>query len=346
MVTLQIVLTGASGFLGQHLLSHWMKDGGPQASSSSSPSSPASKIKIFALYNRLDSFPESVQAHKCAENVQVTTKSVDLTDAISMKQLENLLLEVDDTSNRTIVIHTAAISSPRLCQQDTQKARAVNIPTHFFETVSNYPLIALSTDQVYDGKQPSGSLYKETEQDALQPANAYGQTKLDMEKYLKHHRSDQGPSLFLLRSSIILGPPAPFGGAHTTFFDFCQTQGSKQEATSFFTNEYRSVVSAKYVAQVIDDIILQVCYERRDDNKKLPIVYNMGGSVKVNRWDMAQAVFQHFGYDQKLLQKAEQTSSDSPLNISMDCSLLPQMKFGPSQHEPITLEGMVNYVFL
>jgi dTDP-4-dehydrorhamnose reductase len=344
MGTLHIVVTGASGFLGQHLLSHWMKDGGPQALSSSS--SPAKKIKILALYNRLNGFPESLQVHRCDENVQVTAKSVDLTDATSMKQLENTLLTFDDCCSRTIVIHTAAMSSPRLCQQDPETARAINIPTHFFELVSKYPLIALSTDQVYDGKQQPGSLYNETEQDALKPTNAYGQSKLDMENYLKQHRDNQGPSLFLLRSSIILGPPAPFGGAHTTFLDFCQTQGANQEGTYFFTNEYRSVVSVKYALQVIDDMIVQICYGSRDDIRKLPTVYNMGGSVRVNRWDMAQAVFEHFGYDQKLLWKAEQTSPDSPLDISMDSSLLVEMKFGPSQHEPHTLEGMVKYVFL
>lgn len=344
METLQIVLTGASGFLGQHLLSHWMKDGGPKAPSSSTAQTDA--IKILALYNRLDSFSQSVQVHECAENVEVTAKSVDLTDAASMKQLEKTLRTLDDSSSRTVVVHTAAMSSPRLCQQDPEKSRAINIPKHFFELVSKYPLIALSTDQVYDGKQPPGSLYKETERDALKPTNAYGQSKLDMENYLKQIRDIEGPSLFLLRSSIILGPPAPFGGAHTTFFDFCQTQGAKQEPTSFFTNEYRTVVSAKYVVQVIDDIILQACYGSRDSDQELPMVYNMGGPFRVNRWDMAQAVFEHFGYDQKLILKAEQTSSDSPLDISMDSSLLAQMKYGPSQHEPNTLQGMVKYVFM
>jgi dTDP-4-dehydrorhamnose reductase len=348
MESLHIIVTGASGFLGQHLLSHWMKDGGPQASSSSSSSpSTLASIKILALYNRLEGFPESVQAHPCAENVQVTTKSIDLTDTASMKQLGNTLLTADTAnSSTTFVIHTAAMSSPRLCQQDPERARAINIPTQFFESVSKYPLIALSTDQVYDGKQKPGSLYQETEQEALKPANAYGQSKLDMENYLMQCRDNQGPPLFLLRSSIILGPPAPFGGAHTTFFDFCQTQGAKQEGTYFFTNEYRTVVSVKYAVQVIDDIILKIFHGSRDDNEKLPMVYNMGGSARVNRWDMAQAVFEHFEYDQKLIWKAEQTSSDSPLDISMDSSLLAQMKFGPSQHDPSTLEKVVKYVFL
>jgi dTDP-4-dehydrorhamnose reductase len=324
-----------------------MKEGGPKASSSTDDDgSLPDQVNILALYNRLEGFPESVQATACSENVKVTVKSIDLTDAEAMKDLGTSLQ--DDTITATVVVHTAAMSSPRLCQQDPDKARAINVPTHFFEAVANYPMIALSTDQVYDGKQTSGSLslYKESEQDALKPANAYGQSKLDMEQYLIQQRREHGSvPLFLLRSSIILGPPAPFGGAHSTFFDFCQSQGAKQEATTFFTNEYRTVVSTKYVVQVIVDMILY-CMARPDVNaNSKPPVYNMGGPFRVNRWDMAKAVFDHFQYDPKLVLEAEQTSSESPLDISMDSSLLQQMGFGGSQHEPGTLEGLVKYVF-
>lgn len=358
MKTLQIVLTGASGFLGQHLLSHWMKDGGPQPSreksddgngSSESSSSPMTKLKVVALYNRLEGFPASVDGTECAKNVEVTVHSIDLTDAAAMKGLGETLSKGDEETT-TVVVHTAAMSSPRLCQEDPAKARAINIPTNFFAAVANYPMIALSTDQVYDGKQISGSLYLETEQDALRPANAYGQSKLEMEQYLMQQRrlsaTADSPPLFLLRSSIILGPPAPFGGAHSTFFDFCQSQGVKGEATTYFTNEYRTVVSAEYVVQVIDGMILHSFAELvAVSGETVPMVYNMGGPFRVNRWDMATAVFQHFGYDQSLVLKAEQTSPNSPLDISMDSSLLKQKNFGGTQHEPDSLEGLVKYTF-
>ncbi|KAG7343343.1 dTDP-4-dehydrorhamnose reductase [Nitzschia inconspicua] len=357
--SLQIVLTGASGYLGQHLLSHWMKDGGPKSessflSSSNEDVSSPDKIKILALYNRLEGFPTSVKELKGSKNVEVTVQSIDLTDVEAMNELGKSIFQVDEsstTTTTTVVVHTAAMSSPRVCQEDPNKANAINVPVHFFNAVSNCPMIALSTDQVYDGKQtPAGSLYKESDRNAVQPANAYGQSKLNMEEYLIEQRhNDNSPPLFLLRSSIILGPPAPFGGAHSTFFDFCQSQGAKGEATAFFTNEYRTVVSVQYVIQVIDDMILYSFATNTaagaPHEEKMPMVYNMGGPFRVNRWDMAKAVFDHFGYESHLLQESEQTSPYSPLDISMDSTLLKQKKFGGPQHEPDSLEGLVKYVF-
>ena len=52
------------------------------------------------------------------------------------------------------------------------------------------------------------------------------------------------------------------------------------------------------------------------------MVYNLGGPVRVNRMELAGAVFDKFGYDRSLLLNAEQTSPLSPLDISMDSSLL------------------------
>jgi hypothetical protein len=86
------------------------------------------------------------------------------------------------------------------------------------------------------------------------------------------------------------------------------------------------------------------------------VVYNMGGPVRVNRMELAGAVFDKFGYDRSLLVKAEQTSPMSPLDISMDSSLLFEEgilrkeyndteKDHPHEDSETYLKNLVDYVF-
>lgn len=74
-----------------------------------------------------------------------------------------------------------------------------------------------------------------------------------------------------------------------------------------------------------------------------PVVLNMGGPNRVHRLAMARAVFHHFGYNHALLQGGEQTSPITPLDISMDISLLKENRIGGNNDE--TLAEMVQYTF-
>jgi dTDP-4-dehydrorhamnose reductase len=301
---------------------------------------------ITALYHQLPGFPEAVEKKASASKVKVTVRSCNLTDFDNNRSFFD-----DDKPAVDLCIHTAALSSPRACEADPEKANAINIPKSFFETLSNVPIIALSTDQVYDGTLMNNDrLYKE-DVDTPNPLNVYGQTKLDMETYLK----EQHPSKAIcLRSSIMLGRKAPLANeAHDTFLHFCASRD--QQETTFFTNEYRSVVSVPHVCQVVNALATTLLM---DDNSstiattatnKGFAVYNMGGPNRVHRYDMAEAVFAHFGYDPKYLVKAQQTVPTSPLDISMDSSKLQELLFTGGmmvqEQTATTLQALVEYTF-
>lgn len=397
-VTVHLILTGASGYLGQHLLSHWIEFG---VLPPSSPSPDVDiKFKISALYHKSESFPKALlefrqkipQQHPGISEIVV--RSIDLTDPSDIESLvqavsssSSVPSQVDDgseeagssSSTATIIVHAAALSSPRVCQENPEVARAINVPTKFFDaflgssftsnTKTTTSILALSTDQVYDGRQEAGSYYKENEEDGLNPINVYGQTKLELERYLLQQQQQQQQSssssssgtlrnsLVTLRSSIILGPKAPIdpGCAHGTFLDFCQSRGQAREATTFFTNEYRSVVRVDRVIQTIGGFVSRIVTAKRPRSSS-SVVYNMGGPVRVNRMELAGAVFDRFGYDRSLLLKAEQTSPMSPLDISMDSSLLFEEgilrkedndteKDRPRQDSETYLKDLVDYVF-
>ena len=169
------------------------------------------------------------------------------------------------------------------------------------------------------------------ETDVATPCNTYARSKLEMENYLLEKKKDNGHlSVALLRSSIILGPRAPFLSAHDTFLHFCESRGKDPKETTFYTDERRSVVSVFDVVDTIKWFVANISATRTESTCPSPSqnvdgVYNMGGPDSISRYDMAAAVFDHFGYDKnKFLIAAEkknqpqQAGVASPLDITMN----------------------------
>jgi len=341
-MTKRILLTGASGYLGQHLLYYWMQHAPLEDYD----------YKITALYHRSEKFAQAVQTFSCRSGVTVDVKPCDLT---SWDDLLESTIKVDDFD---ICIHAAALSSPQACQADPNMAHAMNIPTKFFDRMVKIPMIALSTDQVYDGtKDTLQSGYYLEDEDEPRPLNVYAITKLEMEEALrtttkatptatttqKGEKQRVAPTI-ILRSSIMLGPQPPLCPAHKTFLHFCKSRN--HEPTTLFVNEYRTVVSVKHVCRVIDWWMVHLTQPQFQTTTNVSPqyqIYNLGGSIRVNRYDMAEAVFSHFGYDTQCLEPVLQTSPTSPLDISMDSRKLQNVT--SIVHNPETLSGLVQDTF-
>ena len=356
MITKRIVLTGASGYLGQHFLHSLI----------TTPPPDGQRIDVIALYNRLEGFEASVHAlsSSCAEGVTVCVESLDLTNTEKVKEWKAATLlrqkeqEGPAKGCADICLHVAAMSSPRACQASPEQAMAVNIPKAFFRAMKGVPIVALSTDQVYDGTGvvvspelgvdgyyvEDGS--KGVNFDTNPPANVYGKTKLKMERYLQEHHAD----LFIaLRSSIIIGPKAPIDGSHVhdTFLHFVQSR--KEQETTYFDNEYRTVLSVSHVIATLNWMIQNFSLRADADAdgssslKQYSGIYNLGGKCRANRVDLARAVFDHFGFDKKYVVATKQTSPTSPLDISMDSRKLHQLTGFEAQ--PNTLKELVQLTF-
>ena len=323
--TIDILVTGASGYLGQHMLDHWMKTG---------PIDTKHFYRVTALYNSSTSFANAIaeKASRCHPNVQIIAEKYSLQESVT--DGNNL---GDDAWD--VCIHLAAMSSPRMCQQDREKAHDVNVPKQFLKSMQNVAMIVLSTDQVYDGKREDNDrledFYKETSQ--TNPLNAYAETKVLLEQSLKELRHSS-PTI-CLRSSIILGPPAPLCHAHDTFFQFCHSR--KDQETKLWANEYRTVLSVGHACRVID---WMVTYLITSTNPKgMFEIFNLGGPHRVNRVDMGKVVFQHFGFSTDCLKPAIQTAPTVPLDISMDSTKL--LKWTGIAHMPPTMKELVKYSF-
>lgn len=336
----RIILTGASGYLGQHLLHKWMfqasdndDDAEVQDFSFFIPND--EQWEIFALYSSMAGFEKLIEetvvsaaasqnsSHRRRRvNVQVIVESMDVTQSSTVLRdwiVSHLPLDV--------CIHTAAISNPGVCEEQPELAHAINVPKHFLQSLADHhvPVVALSTDQVFDGTKPlrksseGVSLQFYTETDTPNPLNAYGTSKVSMEEFLQLACPHSHVSL---RSSIILGPLAPFGKAHSTFLHFCSSR--QDQDTDFFTDECRTVVSIRNVLQVLH------FFAQHPPNATTSGVYHMGGRDRVSRYDMARATFEHLGFDTQYLKptlKAELPPGkvQSPLDISMDSSKLAKL---------------------
>lgn len=312
----KIVLTGASGFLGQHVLHSLMTQMLP---ASNDADNTLVYYEIFALHGgSLEGFASSVVAIPPHPQVTVTLDKLDLSKESEVKQwIASHNNESKINTSIDLCLHLAAMSAPAECQENHERAHAVNCPTALIRALAeaNIPCVALSTDQVYSGC--ASPHYLET--DKPQPVNVYGETKLAQESALAEFLAKTSVSL---RSSIILGPAAPFGGAHSTFLHFCATR--KGVATDYYTDECRSVVA---LADVVIVLKYFVVHGVTADSAG---VYNMGGKDRVSRYDMALTVARRLGMDETYVIPKKKTDMPlgkvpSPLDITMDSSKLSKL---------------------
>ncbi len=94
-----------------------------------------------------------------------------------------------------LVLHTAAWTDVDGAEADPQGAAAVNVGGTANAASLGAPLVAFSTDYVFDGRKREPYV----ESDGPSPLSAYGRTKL-------HGEAAAGPDAWIVRSSWLFGP--------------------------------------------------------------------------------------------------------------------------------------------
>ncbi len=163
---------------------------------------------------------------------------IDITQA---EGLEKILL----AENPDVVVHTAAWTDVDGCEQDTDKAEAVNVKgtlniAEAAEKAGSY-LMALSTDYVFDGAK--GSSY--TEKDRPNPLSVYGRTKLEAENIIKE----------TLSSFVILRTSALYGGNGKNFVDTVISKAFKGEEIRIVADQVTSPTYTYDLAKSVKDVI-------------------------------------------------------------------------------------------
>ena len=199
------------------------------------------------------------------------------------------------------VIHCAAMSRTKDCEQDPQRARRVNVEAtaHLADLSKDIPLIFLSSGEVFDGK---AGWYRET--DEPNPINVYGKTKLEAER-----RVLQNPRHTVVR--IVLTAGTSQGGDRSFVEDMCRSARSGMSLT-LYADEYRCPLPAGAIARAIWALV----------GKDAPGLYHLGGCERVSRWEMGQALLPWYPELEGRLVKGyarDHTGAPRPADLSLHC---------------------------
>jgi dTDP-4-dehydrorhamnose reductase len=165
----KLLITGASGFLGWHII---------QAAQSI--------YKVYGTYN--------------SHSLEVNGASLFKANLSDFQELKQVFTDIKPDA----VIHTAALSQPNYCQNHPEESHAINVTAsaNIAGLCSKYsiPCAFTSTDLVFDGKNAP---YKET--DAVNPVNLYGEQKVLAEQAML----ERYPQTAVCRMPLMFGRATP-----------------------------------------------------------------------------------------------------------------------------------------
>lgn len=268
----RILITGASGFLGSNIVKYLKKN-----------------YRIICGYNKFAP-PEN----------QVIR--LDLSDITSIKSNLNKLKP--DT-----IIHTAAVSRPSVCNQNPDKAEIINIKAT--QKIAEWSrdkqarLIFTSTDTVYSGKNPPYS-----EKDKLNAVNYYGKTKVTAEGIIKKLCSNY----VILRLALMYGRGYYERKYSSEWLERdlkIKNNQKDYEPTGLYIDQYRSMISVKNVARVINELV----------RSNIQGVLNLGGPDSINRYDFGVKLCSVLGLSKKLIKPVKFKDTDPKIASPADVTL-------------------------
>jgi dTDP-4-dehydrorhamnose reductase len=224
----------------------------------------------------------------------ITRQDVDLTDA-------GCLTGVVRSLKPLVIIHCAALSRTKDCEENPEAARRINVEAtaHLVKLSRDIPFIFLSSGEVFDGKT---GWYGET--DEPNPINVYGQTKLEAEQAVL-----ENPGHSVVR--IVLTAGTSETGDRSFVEDMCRTAKAGKDVM-LYADEFRCPVPAGVIARVIWELV----------DRKQPGLYHLGGSERLSRWEIGETLLPWCSELKGYLKKGSARShvgSPRPADLSFRC---------------------------
>ena len=206
-----------------------------------------------------------------------------------------------------LLIHCAALSRTKACEQDPDQARRVNVEVtaHLAQLSQNIPFIFLSSAEVFDGKT---GWYREA--DEPNPINVYGQTKLEAERVVL-----QNPQHTVVR--IVLTSGTSQNGDRSFVEDMCRAATDGKDVT-LYADEFRCPLPAAVIARAIWELV----------DRKQPGLYHLGGSERLSRWDIGEALLPWYPeLHDRLIQGSARNhvGSPRPADLSLRCDKIQRL---------------------
>lgn len=172
------------------------------------------------------------------------------------------------------------------------------------------PLVFTSTDLVFDGLNAPYH-----ERDRPSPICVYGEHKAEAEqRVLQSH-----PSAVVCRMPLMFGEASPTSGSFLQGFLGALKRG---ETLRLFTDEYRSVTSAKTASKG-----LLLALEQAQG------ILHLGGKEAISRYDFGLLMAEVFDFPKDLIQPCQQQdvvmSAPRPPNVTLDSARAYELGYAP-----------------
>jgi dTDP-4-dehydrorhamnose reductase len=206
-----------------------------------------------------------------------------------------------------LLIHCAALSRTKACEQDPEQARCINVEAtaRLSQLSRDIPFIFLSSGEVFDGKT---GWYRET--DEPNPINVYGQTKLEAEQAVL-----QNPGHTVVR--IVLTAGTSETGDRSFVEDMCRTVKSCKDVT-LYADEFRCPLPAGVIARAIWELV----------DRKQPGLYHLGGNERLSRWEIGETLLPWYPELKSRLitgSARNHVGSPRPTDLSLRCDKIERL---------------------
>ncbi|HEY6083875.1 MAG TPA: SDR family oxidoreductase [Nitrospira sp.] len=209
------------------------------------------------------------------------------------------------------VIHCAAMSRTKDCEQDPDRAHLVNVEVtrHLAALSRHVPFFFLSSGEVFDG---SRGWYDES--DEPNPINVYGRTKCEAEQIILGNRRHT-----VLR--IVLTAGTSSSGNRSFVEDMCLTAEGGRDVR-LYADEFRCPLPAGVIARVIWELV----------ERKKPGLYHLGGRERLSRWEIAEALLPWYPELKGRLVKGwrrDHAGGPRPEDLSLRCDKISRVIASP-----------------
>ncbi len=238
------------------------------------------KILVTGSYGQLGNsllkyLNSNVEVFWTGRNIPLTRKGfyLDICDRINLKGLISL-------HDPDIVINLAAITNVDLCEKKPDLALEVN--TNGVKNICDIfkgKIIHLSTDYVFDGKNGPYD-----EEDEVSPLSFYGKTKLEAEKVVTSHNSNN----LIIRGNVLYDN---FLNSKASFLNWVVKSLKKKTPISVVNDQINNPTWARSMAKIIG-----LCVE-----KEISGIYHWGDAEFVSRYEFAKMIAKHYNLEKELI---------------------------------------------
>jgi dTDP-4-dehydrorhamnose reductase len=170
-----------------------------------------------------------------------------------------------------LVLHAAAWTDVDGAEEDPQGAAAVNVAGTAHAAALGAPLVAFSTDYVFDGEK--GAPYVES--DGPNPVSAYGRTKL-------HGEAAAGEHAWVVRTSWLFGPTG------TNFVRTMLRLGDERDEVAVVADQRGCPTYVGHLAQAVRELV---------DHDRPRGLWHLAADGDCTWADFAEAIFEEAGLD-------------------------------------------------